>query len=105
MRSVEEIEPRYREQAEILAPHVDVLVCETMPHINEAVAAFRAARSKGKPVIVSFTLHNEKLGELRSRQSLENAITGLGNIDLDVLCASCTLPKRILDAMPILLAK
>jgi S-methylmethionine-dependent homocysteine/selenocysteine methylase len=57
VRSVEEIEPLYREQAEILAPHVDVFLCETMSHINEDIAASRAARSNGKPVIVSFTLN------------------------------------------------
>ena len=102
VRSVEEIEPLYREQAEILAPHVDVFLCETMSHINEAIAASRAARSTGKPVIVSFTLHEEKPGKLRSGQSLEDAIIGLGKIDLDGLCANCTLPERILDAMPIL---
>ena len=102
VRSVEEIEPLYCEQAEILAPYVDVFLCETMSHINEAIAASRAARSTGKPVIVSFTLHEEKPGKLRSGQSLEDAIIGLGKIDLDGLCANCTLPERILDAMPIL---
>ena len=57
VRSVEEIEPLYCEQTEILAPHVDVFLCETMSHINEDIAASRAARSTGKPVIVSFTLN------------------------------------------------
>jgi len=102
VRSVEEIEPLYREQAEILAPHVDVFLCETMSHINEAIAAARAARSTGKPVIVSFTLHEQNPGKLRSGQSLEDAINGLGEVDLEGHCANCTLPERIFDAMPIL---
>ena len=102
VRSVEEIEPLYREQAEILAPHVDVFLCETMSHINEAIAAARAARSTGKPVIVSFTLHEQNPGKLRSGQSLEDAINGLGEVDLEGLSANCTLPERISDAMPIL---
>ena len=102
VRSVEEIEPLYREQAEILAPHVDVFLCETMSHINEAIAAARAARSTGKPVIVSFTLHEQNPGKLRSGQSLEDAISGLGEVDLEGLSANCTLPERISDAMPIL---
>ena len=101
MRSVEEIKPLYREQAEILAPHVDVFLCETMSHINEGIAASRAARSTGKPVIVSFTFNEQKPGKLRSGQSLEDAIIGLGKIDLDGLCANCTLPGQTLDAMPI----
>ncbi len=96
------IEPLYREQAEILAPHVDVFLCETMSHINEAIAAARAARSTGKPVIVSFTLHEQNPAMLRSGQSLQSAIAALGEVDLDGLCANCTLPERIFDAMPIL---
>jgi len=102
VRSIDQSEPLYREQAEILAPHVDVFLCETMSHINEAIAAARAARSTGKPVIVSFTLHEEKPGKLRSGQSLEDAIKELGEFDLEGLSANCTLPERILDAMPIL---
>ena len=102
VRSVEEIEPLYREQAEILAPHVDVFLCETMSHINEAIAAARAARSTGKPVIVSFTLHEQNPGKLRSGQPLEDAVNGLGEVDLEGLCANCSLPERISDAMPIL---
>ena len=102
VRSVEEIEPLYREQAEILAPHVDVFLCETMSHINEAIAAARAASSTGKPLIVSFTLHEQNPGKLRSGQSLEDAINGLGEVDLEGLCANCSLPERISDAMPIL---
>ena len=102
VRPVEEIEALYREQAEILAPHVDVFLCETMSHINEAIAAARAASSTGKPVIVSFTLHEQNPGKLRSGQSLEDAINGLGEVDLEGLCANCSLPERISDAMPIL---
>jgi S-methylmethionine-dependent homocysteine/selenocysteine methylase len=102
VRSVEEIEPLYCEQAEILAPHVDVFLCETMSHISEAIAAARAAHSKGEPVTVSFTLHEEKPGKLRSGQSPEDTNIAHGEIDLDGLCANCTLPERILDAMPIL---
>jgi len=102
VRPIEEIEPLYPEQAKILAPHVDVFPCKTMSHINEAIAAARAARSTDNPVIVSFTLHEEKAGKLRNGQSIEDAIIGLGKIDLDGLCANCTLLERILDAMPIL---
>ena len=99
MRSVEEIEPPCREQAEILAPHVDVFLCEAMSHISEAIAEARAARSNGKPVIVSLTLHEEKPRKLRSGQSLEEAINTLSKIDLEGVSENDALPERILDAM------
>ncbi len=99
---LDEIEPLYREQATILAAHVDVFLCETMSHINEAVAAASAASRTGKPVIVSFTLHDEKSGTLRSGQSLEDAIAQLIQFDLEGLSVNCSLPERITDAIPIL---
>ena len=39
----EEIVPLYLAQAELLAPHVDLLLCETMSSANEARAAAAAA--------------------------------------------------------------
>ena len=100
--SVEEIEPPYREQAKILAPHVDVFLCEAMSHISEAIAEARAASSTGKPVIVSLTLHEETPSKLRSGQSLKEAINTLGKIDLEGVSENDSLPERILDAMLIL---
>ena len=39
----EEVEPLYREQGDVLAPHVDLLLCETMSSIDEGRAAAAAA--------------------------------------------------------------
>jgi len=62
----EEIEPLYREQAEVLAPHVDLLLCETMSSVDEGRAAAAAATRTGKPVWVCWTLHEDRSGRLRS---------------------------------------
>ena len=43
VRPIEEIEPLYRDQAQILAPYVDLFLCETMSTGAEAVAAARGA--------------------------------------------------------------
>ena len=53
------IAPLYREQAALLAPHVDLLLCETMSSAAEALAAVSAAAGTGLPVWVSFTLHDD----------------------------------------------
>ncbi len=45
--------PLYREQADILAPFVDLFICETMSSAAEAAAAASAACETGKPVWVS----------------------------------------------------
>ncbi|CAN5603047.1 hypothetical protein BH23CHL5_BH23CHL5_28550 [soil metagenome] len=66
VRPFEEIEPLYREQAAILAPHVDLFLCETMSSAVEALAAASAASRTGKPVWVSFTLHEDQSDRLAS---------------------------------------
>ena len=98
------LEPLYAEQAEVLAPHVDFFLCETMSHINEARAAAKAAARTGKPVVVSFTLHDEIPCALRSGQSVEEAISDLSDIDIAGVSANCALPERISEAMPHLAA-
>ena len=56
VESYDEIEPLYREQAEILMPHVDLFLCETMSSAAEGLAAATAAATTGRPVWLSWTL-------------------------------------------------
>ncbi len=53
--SYQETEALYREQAEFLAPHVDLFICETLSCIVEARAAVVAASKTGKPVWLSWS--------------------------------------------------
>ncbi|MFT5577400.1 MAG: S-methylmethionine-dependent homocysteine/selenocysteine methylase [Paraglaciecola psychrophila] len=92
----------YREQAELLAPYVDVFICETMSTIAEAVAAATGAGITGKPVLIALTLHDEKSCLLRSGESLEDALQQLKNINIAGVLANCCLPERIDEAMPLL---
>src|SRR4051795_12738993 len=73
----EEIEPCYREQAELLAPHVDLFLCETMSSAAEGYAAAHAAVRTGKPVWVSWTLHEDHSGRLRSGETIVEAAAAL----------------------------
>jgi S-methylmethionine-dependent homocysteine/selenocysteine methylase len=98
----EAIEPLYREQADLLAPHVDYLLCETMSHSREARAAASAAASAGKPFFVAFTLDDEQPGVLRSGESLSEAVASLAEYGPSGVLVNCCLPERISDAMPLL---
>ncbi len=77
---LEEIEPLYREQAEVLAPHVDLLLCETMSSIDEGRAAAAAATRTGKPVWVCWTLHEDRSGRLRSGEDIGEAVRSLSDL-------------------------
>ena len=96
----EEIEPLYREQAEVLAPHVDLLLCETMSSAGEARAAAVAATQTGKPVWVSWTLHEDRSGRLRSGETLEDALKALAELPVSGVLANCCAPESITRAVP-----
>lgn len=102
VHSFEEIEPRYREQAELLAAHVDLFICETMSSAAEGYAAAHAACQFGKPVWVSWTLHEDRSGRLRSGESVTDAAAALANLPVTGALCNCCAPESITAAIPAL---
>jgi len=102
--SFEEIEPLYREQAILLAPFVDLFICETMSSSGEALAAASAAATTGKPVWVSWTLKDEGEVALRSGESLQQAARALEHVGVSALLVNCSAPEALGKALPQLLA-
>ena len=98
--SFKEIEPLYREQAEVLAPHVDLLLCETMSSIDEGRAAAAAAARTGIPVWVCWTLHEDRSGRLRSGENIDEAARSLSDLPVTGVLANCCAPESITNAMP-----
>ena len=98
------IEPLYKRQARLLAPYVDIFLCETMSTIEEAHAAITAALEFGIPVMVGLTLHDEKVTCLRSGESLLESVNKLKELNPLGILANCCLPERISEAIPILVA-
>lgn len=104
VRPFEQIEPLYREQAELLAPHVDLLLCETMSSAAEGRAAARAACQTGIPVWVSWTLHEDRSGRLRSGETVGEAIAAVSDLPVTGFLLNCCPPESITNALPDLLA-
>ncbi len=96
----EEIEPLYREQAEVLAPFVDVFLCETMSCAEEARAAASGAAATGKPVWVAWTLQDGGSPRLRSGETVAEAATALQDLPVSGFLANCCAPESITVAMP-----
>lgn len=92
--------PRYREQAELLAPHVDLFLCETMTTGEEALAAATACIETGKPVWVSWSLADDRSGRLRSGETIETAAAMLAGLPVDGLLVNCCLPESVPAALP-----
>ena len=99
-----EIEALYQEQADLLAPHVDLLVCETMSSAAEGRAAAKAACQTDKPVWVAWTLHEDRSGKLRSGESIDNAVAALDGLVVSGFLANCCAPESITSVMPSLVA-
>lgn len=100
----EKIEPLYREQALLLAPHVDLFLCETMSSAEEALAAATGASVTGKPVWVSWTIADEGKPALRSGESIEHACLVLAGLEIDAMLLNCSPPEAITVALPVLAA-
>lgn len=100
----EAIEALYREQAALLAPHVDLLLCETMSSAAEGRGAASAACRTGRPVWVAWTLHEDRSGNLRSGESVADAAAALKGLPVSGFLANCCPPESITKAMPHLVA-
>lgn len=91
----EEIEPLYEEQACLLAPYVDLFLCETMSSTAEGYAAAKAAAKFNKPVWVAWTLDEDQSGNLRSGQSVKEAARALRGLAVSGFLANCSAPESI----------
>jgi S-methylmethionine-dependent homocysteine/selenocysteine methylase len=91
----------YDEIAGLLAPGVDLFLCETMATAVEARIAAMAALATGKPVWVSFTLEDSTYnGRLRSGESVAEALAALDGLAIDAVLFNCTPPEAIDVALP-----
>jgi S-methylmethionine-dependent homocysteine/selenocysteine methylase len=97
---VEDIEPLYREQAQLMAPYVDLILCETMSNAAEGRAAAEAACQTGKPVWVAWTLHEDQSGKLRSGETIGEAADVLSDLPVSGFLANCCAPESITNALP-----
>lgn len=97
-----ELIPCYREQAGILAPFVDFFLCETMSSAAEGRAAAAGALEAGKPVWVSWTLHEDHSGRLRSGETIQEAVHALEGLGVTGCLVNCSDPASITKAIPLL---
>jgi S-methylmethionine-dependent homocysteine/selenocysteine methylase len=84
----------YDEMARLLAPHVDILLCETMTTAEEARAAATAAANTGKPVWVSWTLKSGG-GRLRGGDDIATAVKALDGLPIDAMLFNCCAAEPI----------
>lgn len=95
----DELQPLYAETAALQAPHVDLIVCETMGSIGEARAAVVGANGTGLPVWVSWTLVDDDTARLRSGEPLVEAIDAVAELGPAAILVNCSVPEALTAAM------
>jgi len=98
----DEIEPLYRRIAAVLAPGVDLFICETMSSGAEARSAAKAAAEFNKPVWVAWSLDDEVTGRLRSGESPGEAVAALEGLPVEAFLFNCCVPEAVSAALPAL---
>ncbi len=93
-------ETEHQRLAEVLAPHCDLLLCETFAHPDEALAAVRAATSTGRPVWLALTAGPEaSLLTPDLMAEVARRAVGLGVGAVLVNCTPALDTRRFLDAI------
>ncbi len=85
----------YRRLVELQSPASNLFICETMSSITEARAACTAALESGKPVWVALTVSDAHPQQLRSGESLEEALQALASFDTQATLLNCSQPEAI----------
>ncbi|MGK0373279.1 MAG: S-methylmethionine-dependent homocysteine/selenocysteine methylase [Glaciecola sp.] len=85
----------YRRLVELQLPASDLFICETMSSITEARAACTAALESGKPVWVALTVSDKHAKQLRSGESLQDALLALEPFDIQATLLNCSQPEAI----------
>lgn len=93
--------PLYAEVATTLAPHCDLLICETLASVVHARAVLAGALQAGIPVWLAFTVDDRDGTRLRSGEALAEALACATGKASAVL-VNCSTPEAIAAALPIL---
>lgn len=104
VRPVADTEPVYAEMAAMQAPHVDLILCETMCAGEESLGAVRGAAFTGKPVWVAWTVDDSDGTRLRSGETLAEANAMLDGLPVAARLVNCSKPEAVDQAMPGLVA-
>jgi len=100
--SAESCLAQYRELVAIQKDGVDFIFCETIATIREGVAAATAAREAGLPTVVSFTLDDSAPNQLRSGETLADAVAAVAPLGPEAVTVNCSMPEAVSSALPAL---
>ena len=99
--SAAEAEELYKDVVDALAPHVDLLLIETMSSVDQADGALRAAMKSGLPVWLAVSVEDFDGSKLRSGENLADLAPVLNRHDTDAILINCSRPEAVSTAVDI----
>lgn len=91
----------YSDVVEALQGNVDVLLCETMVSIQQALIAVQSGSAEQLPIWVSFTLEDSTTGVLRGGECAVSAAVQLaGQPHVEAILFNCCAPQAISAVLP-----
>jgi S-methylmethionine-dependent homocysteine/selenocysteine methylase len=96
---VEVSAPIYAEKARLLAPHVDVILLETMSSLGLAEGALKGAQAAGKPVWLSVSVHDRDGSKLRSGEPVSGLRALIAAYPTAAVLANCSMPEAMQAAL------
>jgi S-methylmethionine-dependent homocysteine/selenocysteine methylase len=101
-RADEDILDTYRRIAAILAPRVEILLCETMASGREALAAATAATETGGETWLSWTMQGHVPDRLPSGEALPEVFAMVASLPIAAYLVNCCAANFITRSMPVL---
>ena len=82
-----------------MAPHVDVILLETMSSLGLAEGALKGAQAAGKPVWLSVSVHDRDGSKLRSGEPVSALRDLVAAYPTAAVLANCSMPEAMAEAM------
>ena len=96
---VPEATAKYAEICAILAPGVDLFLCETMSSVQQAEGALAGAAGAGRPVWLSVTVDDGDGTRLRSGEKIEDLAPLVARYQPAAVLANCSVPEAMAAAL------
>lgn len=89
----------YAEKARILAPHVDLILIETISSLDLARGALQGARTTNRPVWLAVSVQDRDGTRLRSGEPVAALAEVLAETPADAVLANCSMPEAMSAAL------
>ncbi|MEM9138463.1 MAG: homocysteine S-methyltransferase family protein, partial [Pseudomonadota bacterium] len=95
IRPLDELAERNAEIAELQAPHVDAVLCETMSAAVEALGTAMGAEAGGRPVWMGITVDDENGRQGRGGEPLQDFVSALQDRPVAAWFANCSRAEAV----------